>query len=107
MVPAWKSEREVTGLSQRCGAVACYAHAQRREMRNKVRELREQRGWSISDLAQRVRIARPTIYGIEAGKTPRLDTAFKIADAFGLPLDDVFIRSRVPDIDAVRPAKTN
>ena len=61
-------------------------------MRNRVRELREQRGWNISEFADKVGVSRPSIYDIETGKfEPHLNTAFKIADAFGLPIEDVFL----------------
>jgi putative transcriptional regulator len=43
------------------------------------------------DLADKVGVTRQTIHAIEAAKYfPSLELAFKIADAFNLPLDDVF-----------------
>ena len=44
-----------------------------------------------SDLAGRVGVTRQTIIAIEQGRySPSLEIAFKIADVFGVPLDDVF-----------------
>lgn len=43
------------------------------------------------DLAGRVGVTRQTIIAIEQGRySPSLEVAFKIADVFGVPLDDVF-----------------
>ncbi len=43
------------------------------------------------ELAERIGASRQTILNIEAGKyTPSLDMAFRIADAFGVPIGEVF-----------------
>lgn len=43
------------------------------------------------DLAARAGVTRQTIVAIEAGKyAPTLDLAFRIARAFGKPLEEVF-----------------
>lgn len=44
-----------------------------------------------AELASQCGVTRQTIIAIEQGRfTPSLETAFKIADAFGVRLDDVF-----------------
>lgn len=44
-----------------------------------------------AELGKRVGLTRQTIAAIEAGKySPTLECAFRIADVFGKPLDDVF-----------------
>ncbi len=44
-----------------------------------------------ADLADRVGVTRQTIIAIEQGRySPSLEVAFKIARAFGAPLDEVF-----------------
>lgn len=44
-----------------------------------------------ADLGQRVGLTRQTIAAVEAGKySPTLETAFRIAEVFGKPLDEVF-----------------
>lgn len=44
-----------------------------------------------AELAERCDVARQTIIAIEQGRfTPSLETAFKIARAFNVPLDQVF-----------------
>lgn len=43
------------------------------------------------ELAEKVGASRQTILNIEAGKyTPSLDLAFRIADAFGVAIGEVF-----------------
>ncbi len=44
-----------------------------------------------ADLADRIGVTRQTIIAIEQGRySPSLEMAFRIAQAFGVPLDDVF-----------------
>ena len=59
---------------------------------NSIRRLRfEHSEMSQSDLGERVGLTRQTIAAIEGGKySPSLETAFRIADVFGVTLDDVF-----------------
>jgi putative transcriptional regulator len=47
------------------------------------------------DLAEKVGVSRQTIVAIEAGKyAPSLELAFQIAEAFGVPIQDVFHYTR-------------
>jgi putative transcriptional regulator len=59
---------------------------------NRVRLLRFTNGeMSQEDLGRRVGVTRQTVAAIEAGKySPSLETAFRIAHVFNVPLDDVF-----------------
>lgn len=44
-----------------------------------------------SQLGERIGVTRQTIAAIESGKySPSLEAAFRIADVFGKPLEDVF-----------------
>lgn len=44
------------------------------------------------DLADRIGVTRQTVIAIEGGKySPSLEVAFRIAEVFGVPLDQVFI----------------
>lgn len=62
-------------------------------MKNRIRVLRAERQWSQADLAERVRVSRNSINSVENGKfDPSLPLAFRIADAFGLRIEDVFER---------------
>ena len=44
-----------------------------------------------AELGERIGVTRQTIAAIEAGKySPTLETAFKMAEVFGKPLEEVF-----------------
>ena len=61
-------------------------------MESRVRELRERKGWSQGELAERLEVSRQTINAIETGKyDPSLPLAFRIARLFGKPLESIFL----------------
>jgi putative transcriptional regulator len=59
---------------------------------NRIRRLRFDRAeMTQQELAEQVGVTRQTINAIELGKySPSLEVAFRIARAFGVPLDEVF-----------------
>ena len=59
---------------------------------NQIRRLRFEHGeMTQADLAERIGMTRQTVAAIEAGKySPSLEAAFRIAQVFGAPLEDVF-----------------
>ncbi len=60
-------------------------------MKTKIPELRKQRKLSQEELAMAVGVTRQTITSIECGKyTASLVLAYKIAQFFGLPIEEVF-----------------
>jgi putative transcriptional regulator len=60
-------------------------------MNNSVRQLREQRGWSQGDLAERLDVSRQTVNAIETSKyDPSLPLAFRIARLFRQPIESIF-----------------
>lgn len=60
-------------------------------MKNQVRELRTDRGWSQGDLADKLEVSRQTINAIETGKyDPSLPLAFAIAKLFGKSIEKIF-----------------
>ena len=60
-------------------------------MKNRLPELREERGWRQVDLAERLGVSRQTINAIEVGKyDPSLPLAFSIARLFRLKIEDIF-----------------
>lgn len=62
-------------------------------MKNRIRVLRAEKGWSQADLADRVDVSRNSINAVENGKfDPSLPLAFRIADAFGLIVEEVFLK---------------
>lgn len=60
-------------------------------MINRLRVLRAERAWSQQDLAERLDVSRQSINAIETGRyDPSLPLAFKIADLFGLTIEEIF-----------------
>jgi putative transcriptional regulator len=61
-------------------------------MLSRVRELREHKGWSQGELAERLEVSRQTINAIETGKyDPSLPLAFRLARLFGQPIEAIFL----------------
>jgi putative transcriptional regulator len=69
---------------------------------NRIRALRFAHAeMTQADLAERVGVTRQTLIAIEQGRySPTLETAFRIARVFGVPLDDVF---QYPDSPQEKP----
>jgi putative transcriptional regulator len=62
-------------------------------VKNRLRVLRAEREWSQQDLAQRLEVSRQSVNAIETGKyDPSLPLAFRIADLFGLSIEEIFVR---------------
>ena len=60
-------------------------------MKNRLKALRAERGWSQAELAERLDVSRQTVNAIETGKyDPSLPLAFKIARLFGQPIEAIF-----------------
>jgi len=59
---------------------------------NNIRRLRfDRKEMTQQELADKIGVTRQTVNAIELGKySPSLEVAFRIADVFGLPLDQVF-----------------
>ncbi|WP_297420184.1 helix-turn-helix transcriptional regulator [Thermococcus sp.] len=61
-------------------------------MKNRLRELREEKGLTQEELARILGVTRQTIIAIERGKyDPSLRLAFKIARFFNRPIEEIFI----------------
>lgn len=60
-------------------------------MKNRLKVLRAEQNLSQADLAQKLDVSRQTVNAIETEKyDPSLPLAFKIADVFGLKIEDIF-----------------
>lgn len=61
-------------------------------IQNQIRRLRfEHDEMTQQALAEQIGVTRQTVIAVEKGKySPSLEVAFKIAVAFGVPLEDVF-----------------
>lgn len=62
------------------------------QVTNDIRRLRFERAeMTQADLAERIGVTRQTVIAIEQGRySPTLETAFRIARALGVGLEDVF-----------------
>ena len=61
-------------------------------MKNKIRELRKQRGLTQEELAEIIGISRQAINAIEKEKfDPSLPTAFKMAKLFKTLIENLFL----------------
>jgi putative transcriptional regulator len=61
-------------------------------MKNLLRELRTERGWSQATLADKLKVSRQTINAIETGRyDPSLPLAFAIARLFDQPIEALFL----------------
>ena len=65
-------------------------------MKNGLKDLRSAHGWSQQELAERLGVSRQSVNAIETGRyDPSLPLAFRISDAFSLPIEDIFQRDEV------------
>ncbi|WP_088226835.1 helix-turn-helix transcriptional regulator [Desulfosporosinus sp. FKB] len=61
-------------------------------MKNKLEEIRKQRGITQEELADRLEVSRQTISSLENGRyNPSIMLAFKIARFFNLSIEQIFI----------------
>ena len=61
-------------------------------MKNRLRVLRAEKGWSQADLAEKLGVSRQAVNAIETGKhDPSLTLAFALADTFGQRIEDLFL----------------
>ena len=62
-------------------------------MKNRIRVLRAEKGWSQAELAEKVGVSRNSLNAVENDKfDPSLPLAFRIAELFELKIEDVFLR---------------
>lgn len=60
-------------------------------MNNSIPELRAQQRWTQLQLAEQIDVSRQSVIAIEKGKyDPSLPLAFKIAEVFGLSIEEIF-----------------
>jgi putative transcriptional regulator len=61
-------------------------------MENRLKILRAERDWSQQELAERLEVSRQSVNAIETGKyDPSLPLAFRIAELFDRPIEDIFV----------------
>lgn len=63
-------------------------------MKNRIRVLRTEKGFSQEELARRCGVTRQTVNAIENNKyDPTLSLAFRLADELGTTVDALFLRA--------------
>jgi len=63
-------------------------------MKNRLRVLRAERGWSQAELAEKIDVSRQTINAIETEKyDPSLPLAFKVSLLFSKLIEEIFTYS--------------
>jgi len=66
-------------------------------VKNLLRELRAEHGWSQAHLAELLDVSRQTVIAIENGKyDPSLPLAFAIAKIFQRPIETIFTPNQEP-----------
>ena len=66
-------------------------------MKNIIRQLRADRGWSQAELAELLDVSRQTVNAIETGRyDPSLPLAFAIARLFEQPIESIFTPDQEP-----------
>ena len=61
-------------------------------MKNRLEEIRKQRGLKQEELAAALQVSRQTIGSLENGRyNPSIILAFKIARFFGMNIEEIFI----------------
>ena len=60
-------------------------------MKNRLRVLRAERGWSQAELGGRIGVSRQAVNAIETEKhDPSLPLAFRLARLFGITIEEIF-----------------
>jgi putative transcriptional regulator len=60
-------------------------------MKNRLKDLRGDKGWSQQALADHLGVSRQTVNALETGKyDPSLPLAFKIGRLFGQRIEEIF-----------------
>ncbi len=66
-------------------------------MKNKLRQLREEKGFTQEELGRLAGVSRQTIHAIETGKfEPSIWAAYALARVFGLTIEEVFFFEESP-----------
>ena len=61
-------------------------------MKNRIEEIRKQRGIRQEELAKMLGVSRQTVSSLENGRyNPSISLAFKVARCFGMTIEEVFI----------------
>jgi putative transcriptional regulator len=60
-------------------------------MKNRLRVLRAEKGWTQEDLGKAIGVSRQAVNALETEKhDPSLDLAYRLAAIFGQPVESIF-----------------
>jgi putative transcriptional regulator len=60
-------------------------------MKNRMKQLRAQRGWTQEELGRAIGVSRQAVNALETEKhDPSLDLAYRISAVFGEPVETIF-----------------
>ncbi len=60
-------------------------------MKSRLRELRENKGWTQKELGEKVNVSRQAVNAIETGKfDPSIWLAYDLAKLFGITIEELF-----------------
>jgi putative transcriptional regulator len=69
-------------------------------MENRLEQLRNQKGWTQQELADRVGVSRQTIISLERGRyNPSILLAFRLARQFDVAIEHLFLYNEMEDIN--------
>ena len=69
-------------------------------MRNRLRVLRAERGWTQEELGRQVGVSRQAVNALETEKhDPSLDLAYRLAAVFGAPVEAIFENSHAGEAE--------
>lgn len=69
-------------------------------MKNRIEELRINRGLTQQELGDRVNVSRQTIISLERGRyNPSITLAFRLARQFGITIEELFMYCEEEDCD--------
>jgi putative transcriptional regulator len=69
-------------------------------LENRLKKMREAKGWSQGELARRLVVSRQTINAVETDKyDPSLPLALRMAKLFGVAVPELFIDHWEPEED--------
>lgn len=74
-------------------------------VKDRIKELMEQRGWKVNQLAFHADVSDTSIYNIFNGADPKLSMLARLANAFNVPICDLIDESRREDF--LNERKTN
>jgi putative transcriptional regulator len=61
-------------------------------MKNRLEDLRGERGWTQQELADQVEVSRQTIISLEGGRyNPSILLAFRLSRLFCVPIESIFL----------------